>query len=236
MDDYYFKIGSLIADIATAVAVVIAVFTILEMKKQRSESYKPMLVFRSNVFDYIGIKGERYILGRWVKPETDVQCRPFILIQNVGLGVAVDLEYKWEFNEEFLAESVRKLIVKLGYSASLEKVHDTYILDSGGGSLSASVIYDGKIPFALPISQYPESDVRLEIPGAFCLLLSNYVLFSLLVDRDYSKIKMPDCSVEFLVKDAGGAAIKFVKNLRMTINMVSHRLDGATYGVAFMLE
>jgi len=96
------------APLATFVGVLVAIFTLLEIRKRRLKSYEPQLFFTNMTF-YLqkNSNGTPCILKSDFDKSDDLNFYFFFLIdiRNIGLGAANTISIKWIYNQ-------RKIIKK----------------------------------------------------------------------------------------------------------------------------
>jgi len=86
---------AIVTVIATFITSLISLLTIIEMKKQRSESYKPIVV---PVYSYYSLKS--YSDGRYniqTQDNSEYVQNLFIYLANAGAGTAINIRIKWSF-------------------------------------------------------------------------------------------------------------------------------------------
>jgi len=108
--------------IGTFVSALVAMFTVLEIKKQRLSSYKPELILDSFVSfffaDYFLTENDniRYKTTKYSennqKPlkETDKTISMHYLLQNIGFGTAKYIEGSWSFDYKKVSKVLKKYL------------------------------------------------------------------------------------------------------------------------------
>lgn len=115
---------SLLSSIGVLLTALVALATLLELKRQRKASYRPE----------IGLSTERYILVIneldkglfnivWRDSENIEDSHPFLNIVNIGLGLAKNIKISWDYDVEKHIEIINKL------KKDIELDIDVYIED-----------------------------------------------------------------------------------------------------------
>jgi hypothetical protein len=102
--------------IATWVTVVLVIFTLIEMAKQRKSTYKPdIVVSKSFIYAYLG---HSKLPNRWLdhKPEDneididEVSYKGYFMrAHNLGLGAARDVEFVWNFDRNKIIQKIESI-------------------------------------------------------------------------------------------------------------------------------
>ena len=97
----------IIGHVATWTTVYIVFLTLKEMSIQRKASYKPeLIVTKKHVFGYYTQFGELMLPTKWSENKLeqkellseDIDIDYNLTIFNIGMGTAIDIELKWDFN------------------------------------------------------------------------------------------------------------------------------------------
>ncbi len=100
------------AQLITLVGVLIAVFTLFEIRKQRLKSYEPKLFFTNMSFWLQrNSNGTPCILKSEYRKSNDCPSMPFfpIDVHNIGLGAANTISIKWVYNRSKIIEKFEEL-------------------------------------------------------------------------------------------------------------------------------
>ncbi|MCK5245004.1 MAG: hypothetical protein KAJ90_07015 [Desulfobacterales bacterium] len=94
----------------TLIGIVVAIWTLREMVKERRESYKPRVVFQNgNFFLQRNSNGTPCFLKQAPDEEKDFYGPPFLLeLKNIGLGSAHDISIKWVYDQGKMASRLKE--------------------------------------------------------------------------------------------------------------------------------
>ena len=91
----------ILSSLGALAASIIALFTLLELFRQRKASYKPDLCVLKKHFKIINWKN--ILSKKWYKPDSQENDNASIRIVNIGFGAARNLVANWSFNvDEFI--------------------------------------------------------------------------------------------------------------------------------------
>lgn len=90
----YNEMYTSLTNVAVLITAITSLFTILEMRKQRTLSVRPNLIFEEKV---VPIE----ITKNFDPPPPTGQ---FILVKNIGLGSAINIIYEWEGQDEIISQ------------------------------------------------------------------------------------------------------------------------------------
>src|SRR5688572_22377540 len=114
-----------ITSIATLLTAAAALFTILEMRRQRSEGYRPVIAIDDELVSlYRSLQDRRPAIvfqrsGGFRATESSVSDVRF-RVQNVGAGPALGVQARWEFDAIDFAAVVTKCDPAMGQTLSVE--------------------------------------------------------------------------------------------------------------------
>lgn len=96
----------LITSVATLLTALAAIWTIIEVKRQREATYKPKLVVFSN--RVYAVKKEQSIK---IFDSSKVAFEPgyTFVIQNLGFGSAIDIKVRWIINYDEIVSRIQKI-------------------------------------------------------------------------------------------------------------------------------
>ncbi|WP_179336322.1 hypothetical protein [Winogradskyella costae] len=179
----------IVSGIGTFISALVAMFTVLEIKKQRLSSYKPELILDSFVSffyadnfltkdDNIRYKTTKYLENNQ-KPlkETDKTISVHYLLQNIGFGTAKYVEGYWSFDYKKASKVLKKYINEdyliendnSGFSIRNEK-NDFWLF------FSKSNLDKDTIDFILPESQ-GDNGKGQTVPSIITKVYAYYIVF-----------------------------------------------------------
>lgn len=183
------EIVLIVSGIGTFVSALVAMFTVLEIKKQRLSSYKPEIILDSFVSFFFADKfltkddNIRYKTTKYLEnnqrplKETDKTISMHYLLQNIGFGTAKYVEGYWSFDYKKASKVLQRYI------------NEDYVIenDSGGFSIrnektdfwlffSKSNLEKDTIDFILPESQGENGKGQI-VPNIITKVYAYYVVF-----------------------------------------------------------
>jgi len=179
----------IVSGIGTFVSALVAMFTVLEIKKQRLSSYKPELILDSFVSFFYADKfltendNIRYRTTKYLennqKPlkKTDKTISMHYLLQNIGFGTAKYIEGYWSFDYKKASKILNKY------------VNDDYIIENDNDGFlirnkttdpllffRKSSLNKDTIDFILPESQ-GENGKGQTVPSIITEIYAYYIIF-----------------------------------------------------------
>lgn len=161
------KIASSIAAVAASIATW---FTVIEMKNERNQLYKPQMIFESSYFsdDYKKTTWETGDAKNLVVSMNDDDQFPALetTVYNIGSGAALDFEIN------FILDNYKNYIQEITryYRESDIEINDNnFEINVDGNTFKYSACYDNfiiKKPFLLS-----GDSMNIDIPNEFCKLL-----------------------------------------------------------------
>ena len=179
----------IVSGIGTFISAFVAMFTVLEIKKQRLSSYKPELILDSFVSfffadnflstdDNIRYKTTKYLENNQKHlKETDKTISMDYLLQNIGFGTAKYIEGFWSFDYKKASKILKKYVKEDyliendndGFSISNEK-RDFWLF------FRKSNLEKDTIDFILPESQGENGKGRT-VPSIITQVYAYYIVF-----------------------------------------------------------
>ena len=232
MDSNTLTMLSSLVGLVTAVA---ALFTILEMKRQRVSSYKPELVIIPPVLLFEPSTGFPPLLCRRKDLPLD---QPLIPVSvdciNIGAGAARDLLAMWEFDHQLAVAEVSPFVTYRGYSIWLEHGNTRIDFEEDGQTMMTSFTdpqVTSSMPYLLPV-QAPENIFRIPLPPDYLLFmrLGIYCIPSH-PSNEGARVALPNTpplTLRLTYSDVGGARRLRVFRLQLRFSMfsASSRPDG----------
>lgn len=165
-----------ITGIGTLLTAVAALFTILEMRRQRFEGYRPVIAIDDeNVDLYISTQKRPIIVfqppGQGPASSFSISGITFRL-KNVGAGAALAVEARWAFDAIDFASVVARCDPEAGKTISVED--DFVSFDSQGNGMSWMVRKAAQEHHLGTLSASPEKAVDAPLPLAYALFASAY--------------------------------------------------------------
>jgi hypothetical protein len=98
------------SSLLTLIVIVVAIWTLREMVKERRESYKPRVVFQNkNFFLQRNSNGTPCFLKQSPDEEKSFYGPPFLLeLKNIGLGSAHDISIKWVYDQRKMVNRLKE--------------------------------------------------------------------------------------------------------------------------------
>ncbi len=179
----------IVSGIGTFVSALVAMFTVLEIKKQRTSSYKPELILDSFVSfffadnflsedDNLRYQTTKYLeINQKPLKEADKHISMHYLLQNIGFGTAKYIKGYWSFDYIKASKVLRKYVGEdfvvendqSGFSIRNEKT-DFWLF------FSKSNLEKDTIDFILPESQ-GENGKGQNIPSIITQVFTYYIVF-----------------------------------------------------------
>jgi hypothetical protein len=220
---------SLGASIGAMGAAFVAVFTLLELSKQRRSSYKPDLCVLKNRF-HIGGEEPRTnpdfpFAMDWI-PEgsrsQQVITWPTIRVVNVGFGAAKRVSAKWVFDTSCFVEEVNELAQKTYQTFFIrEEEYFLSIMSKGRSTYRVNNRLDTfDFEYLLPVATQPSGhDIGL-LPS-FPTLISLYLGLCAKANKPISEISPPSIVLELSYGDIGQQKHYSKHKLEVKLGMMS---------------
>jgi len=215
----------LITGIATLLTAIAALLTILEMRRQRTEGYRPAIAIDDEVVvlhrTKQGEKSTVVILTTGKAPSDERKFRDIRLsLRNVGAGAALEVEARWEFDAIEFAALLARHDPAAARGLSVEA--DFVRFESDGGHLSwmAQRIQQQHLG-TLPISPEPPGAVVI-LPFAYIMLASAY--FNALLGGDLETafdVRLPPLTLVVSFRDRGGAQLESRYRIELAVAYLS---------------
>ena len=200
---------SLTSSIGAMSAAVVALFTLIELFRQRKSSYKPDLCILQTSFVIRESKlyGVNLSLDWWHEERDGVSTlvRPSIPLVNVGFGAAKDVYAKWTFDSEKLIRDVSYLAKESYQPFSIEKERSFLSLRKEGqevGGVNAEMT-TWEYEYVLPLSQ-DKGGREVPLPPSYSFLIPAYLSLSVMKDRSIEDSEVPEIKLELAYTDIGG--------------------------------
>jgi hypothetical protein len=178
----------IISGVGTFVSALVAMFTVLEIKKQRLSSYKPELIFDSFVSflfadrflsddDNLRYKTTKYLENNQKSiKEANKNISIHYLLQNIGFGTAKHIEGHWNFDFKKASKVLKKYI---GTNLSIENDDDGFFIRQVDADFwlffRKSELFKDTIDFILPESQ-GENGKGQVIPSIISNVFTYYII------------------------------------------------------------
>lgn len=224
---------SLSSSIGAMSAALIALFTLLELSRQRKSTYKPDLCVLKNRFNIkLGQVGKISSLPfaiDWVPQglsQLETVTWATIRIVNVGFGVAKEVKAKWKFDSNTIIDEVNNLAQQTFQTFFLvEKDSFLSIMSEGKGVYSANSKMDYfQFEYLLPIANQP-SGHDIFLPPSYVLLVSAYLSLCVKSKRPFSEIKVPVIELELSCVDIGKEKHNSKHKLEGNITVMTQPVD-----------
>ena len=198
---------SLASSLGTLSAALVALFTLLELFRQRKASYKPDLCILQRYFDLKGGEcGQKNIALDWSVchefTKGDLSA-PSIHLVNIGFGAAKKVEAKWVFDYENLMKDVNHLAQKHHQGFYIEKENSFLKLKSennGFYHVNAEMNIR-EYEYLLPLSH--DSGREIVLPPSYTMLLSMYLSLWAKEHFSFQEIEVPTIKLELNYQDIG---------------------------------
>lgn len=202
--DYLSQKSSLLA----LAGIIISVFTLREMAKERRESYRPRLVFKNrNIFLQKNSNGTPCFLKQNPEVENSLFCPSFFLeLNNIGLGSAHNLTITWDYNHDEIVKRFKNYSTKTKLIHSNDNNHFEYMFseDSQDGyGFFIREPNEEKIELAFLRNN---DSVEVKVPQT----IHSYITFSSyleLVKQNFprrAEIRLDEIEIQFDYFDIGG--------------------------------
>ena len=240
---------SLLTQIATWITVLLVLFTLFEMVKQRKATYKPDIVISNNsVYVYISQSGfpDIWLEERIAKGDIFETSEPNLKFQlpiyNLGLGAARDIEIEWKYDHANFIKAVNQISTYSPKKFNLSMTDYDFLLFEIPGKYRSYINLEGELinkkNFLLPYSMEDKSE-SISLPQGFMLLVSVYALCDIskcLKERShFPKFDIPQIDLSIKYNDIGGSTHSKTFKFKLLLGEVSllapsgEKLDVNTY-------
>lgn len=223
-----------LAATGTLISSIIAIFTLLALKKQTKSSYKPDLYLdfqTSNSVSYKKSEDEIRFLAHKGDDEFDT-IGVLFSIENIGFGTAKDVEIKWNFNFEKAFNLIEKTTPKNlkfeRYEHSLAiKDNDTTIASTMVDTFD-STYYDFILPRKDEVFN-KSPHLPPEIANLFVIyFLNKHSLYEIgeipiIIHEDFDEFPVIKATARY--KDIGGKSYKKKFKASLTISIYDEELQ-----------
>ena len=222
----------LIPGLATLLAVVIALFTLLELSRQRKASYRPE----------IGILGKSFLLSKdrlsgtdlvldWHSEEEDLSINnnnPHIKLINIGFGTAKNVNAKWDYDIDSFIESINNIDEK-NRTYTVEKGDLFLELRKDGKSIYSTNAFlnTWKFEHIIPVNVV-KGGRELYLPPAYVLLISILLSFAVKDGGLFENLYIPELKLRLEFKDIGNGRHVSIYKLRCLIESIEIIHGGKT--------
>jgi len=229
---------SLLPQIATWVTVVLILLTFLEMVRQRRTTYRPELVVSGlTVYGYLDNFLKPAI---WLDEDVDsldphggiLGHRPLkLLIHNLGLGAAREVQLSWEVDLKKLIEDIESLQGASGDTTEVSLNQQGHVViefeDRGFISINPENDLNHSLDFVLPAS-VDKSGTSVQFPITYVDLMSlklsqEFHIFMQGPGSPISGFSFEPLTLRLRYKDIAGR--KHSKNLLFEPSLIGIRLD-----------
>lgn len=211
--------------------LIISIFTLCEIKKERRLSYQPKIIFKKELL-YLQ-KSKDLLHAIWKdtfddiytikeNPKKDTLALKFF---NAGLGPALDVDFTWKFDKKLLEKAFIDLAEKYSECLSFNKTKNEVMLRNSSSSSGCPIYQDNdKVNIKVPclLSYKEESFCFVQIPESFSLLLSIFSLLNLDTES-FDEIAFPiPLSLKISYRDTGNKEY----NPKKTFHFSFIKMDG----------
>ncbi len=221
---------SLGSSIGALCAAVVALFTLLELSKQRKSAYKPDLCVLKNQYDIkpgtLGKVGGIPFALDWVPqglPQSNKHFWATIRIVNVGFGAAKNINTKWKFDSNLLLNEVNQMAQRTFQTFFLTE-DDFFICVKSNGKNNYRVNnkFDSfQFEYLLPIGNQPTGH-DIFLPPAYTLLVAAYLFLCLIEEKSITEMRIPTIELDLSYEDIGNERHDTHHKLQGNISSITH--------------
>jgi len=221
--EYLTKNSSLLA----LIGIIVALWTLREMAKQRRESYKPRLIFQNkNFFLQKNPNGTPCFLKENSDPVRELYGPSFLLqLKNIGLGSAHDIVIKWNYDQKKMVRRLREYaekteLVRVDHGNHFEFIFNKESQNGYGFFIKKSD--EEKIGMAFLCSN---DSVKVRLPDTLHSYITIIPYLELVAQGNPRRVEveLDEIGIVFEFFDIGGK--KLVQRLRMAIKEYSRAED-----------
>ncbi|MCK4695791.1 MAG: hypothetical protein KAT74_08515 [Candidatus Cloacimonetes bacterium] len=174
-----------ISILVSCLTVIIIFFTLIEMKSQRRDTYKPTIIpARQQIFAEADSAYTEAAPTNWTsycQNDDELQIRSLdhfeVILYNIGNGAAKEITLKWEYNILGYCEILSELNKTIPLYKDLEIVNDWLswaINDSIYGLITLKNGFSTEVDYILPCS-IEKTGLRINIPFSYIFFVSAYI-------------------------------------------------------------
>lgn len=220
------------SSIGAMIAASVALFTLLELSRQRRSTYKPDLCLLRNAFavKWGAFPSSAPIPPDWTprRPPQHASAHiPSIPLVNVGFGAAKKAKAKWRFDSDSMMKEVNHLAQKT-FQAFYFVENDSMLTVKADGKTvyGASKADTWEFEYVLPVS-VEASGREVSLPASYVALVSAYLFLCVKDSRIFTDIKVPDIELELSYSDIGKGQHHSMHRLQCNILMATYRSEKA---------
>ncbi|MCK4653220.1 MAG: hypothetical protein KAU01_02120 [Candidatus Cloacimonetes bacterium] len=176
---------SKISVFVSCLTVIIIFFTLIEMKSQRRDTYKPTIIpAGQQIFAEADSAYAEAIPTSWTsycQNDNELQIKPLdhfeVILYNIGNGAAKEINIKWKFNISGYYEILSELNKTIPLYKDLKIVNDWLswsINDSIYGLITLKNDFFTEVDYILPCS-IEKTGLRINIPYSYIFFVSSYI-------------------------------------------------------------
>jgi len=195
-----------LASVGTFLTAIAALFTILEMRRQRRSGYQPTLAIRDELVDLQlqsrGNLGHEVIfqpVGSSLRSTASDIVPLKLYLQNVGAGSALEVEAQWRFDGLEFANAIAQIDSDVGRSISIE---NDFVRFDGKGAWGARYVQTHHVG-TMSVSSPPIA-VEVPFPFAYAALSSTFFEALLAKGKFDTAFDLPPLSLEIKFRDRTG--------------------------------
>ncbi|MBL7149593.1 MAG: hypothetical protein ISS80_05925 [Candidatus Cloacimonetes bacterium] len=211
---------SKISILVSCLTVIIIFFTLIEMKSQRRDTYKPTIIpARQQIFAKADSTFPKVAPTNWTsyyQNDNELQIKPLnhfeVIVFNIGNGAAKDITLKWEYNILGYYEILSELNKTIPLFRDLEIVNDWLswsINDSIYGLVTLKNDFFAEVDYILPCS-IEKTGFRINIPSSYIFFVSSYIQlkYQESLKKDTTSILIQPIYLNILYYDIAGNRYK----------------------------
>lgn len=199
---------SIITAIAAFITAVVALFTLIELSRQRKASYKPEICILQNSFVLRSDHDAAVDLALcWQSEEgrtIDSKNKPYIQIANIGSGPAKSVQAKWEYDIENIIKTVNSVAQKLQRPFLVTK-DDLFINIKQKEKYvyrTNAKLNSWEFEYLLPVN-IEKTGRELFLPPAYAMLISTLLSFAIEDKESMENLKIPELKLQLTYTDIG---------------------------------
>lgn len=207
------------SSVGALTAALIALFTLIELSKQRKASYKPDLAVLENIFE-IRNTGKR-ILSKsiptdWTnKDDTRERRDASLQLVNVGFGAAKNVSAEWLYDIKHLVSEASQLIEDNNLELQIIDEGHLLSLRTNAGGIYVPKNSGSNFKYILPASQ-DDKEIHIPLPPSFTLAVSAYLAPFLKYKRTQDP-EIPHLTLKLEYKDIGGGTHISIHKLKLDV-------------------
>jgi hypothetical protein len=223
------------------------------MQKQTASTYRPEITFAGVNFTACSHDSSGPIPSFWSRgpkiAENQISLEddhsfpsPTVSIYNIGLGAATNIQVRWNFPIERIADETNKLAQRALVPAYFEYKSDSLKFQSEAWrQIQYYSIWhnqrESEIDYILPESTQ-RSEVEVEIPDAVTKLISSYIYFNAIQKRDTPtwELDIPPLEATISYSDISGEKRTQRFDLNFRVTYISNCRDTTPTTVLLRIE